>query len=161
MNKPAIGLLLFLTGVLFTACQPRPVLNEKRTFPDRQWTNADTLDFEVAIQDTTQLYDLFLDVTHSPDFPNQNCYIKIYTRFPDGQRLGKLVSLELADKSGVWFGRCNKRSCRLAVPLQTRAYFNKPGDYLFTIEQYTRMDTLPGIQSLGMRIVPSPEPSEK
>ena len=155
MDKSAIGTIILLTGMLFSACQPRPVLNEKKTFPDQQWTYADTLDFEVAIDDTTQLYDLYLDVGHSPDFPNQNCYVKIFTRFPDGQRLDKLISLELADKSGAWFGRCNGKSCRLAIPLQTRAYFNQPGDYLFTIEQYTRMDTLSGVQSMGMRIVPS------
>ncbi|MBK7409948.1 MAG: gliding motility lipoprotein GldH [Saprospirales bacterium] len=157
MNKAVIGTILLTASVLFTACQPRALLNEKKSFAGQQWAHADTLDFQVAIKDTVQLYDLFLEVVHSPEFPNQNCYIRIFTLFPDGQRMDKLVSLELADKSGAWFGRCNSKSCRLTIPLQTGAYFNQPGDYLFTLEQYTRMDPLPGMQAMGMRIVPAPK----
>jgi len=161
MNKIALGLILLGAGVVFSACQPRPLLNEKRTFPDKQWANADSLDFELSIEDTTQYYDLFLEVAHSPDFSNQNCYIKIFTLFPDGQRFDKLVSLELADKSGTWFGRCNKNNCKLSIPLQQGAYFNQLGDYLFTLEQYTRKDPLPGIHSMGMRILPSTKHSSE
>lgn len=157
MSKTA----LFLAVVLFAACQPKAVLDEKKTFPEGQWRHADTLNFEALIEDTTGRYDLFLDLEHSPDFRNQNMYVKIHTRFPDGQRPGKLVSLELAGKAGDWFGRCNTNRCRLTIPIQTQAFFDKPGTYLFTIEQYTRLDPLPGVMSLGMRIQPSPEKGGK
>jgi hypothetical protein len=36
--------------------------------------------------------------------------------------------------------------------LQENAYFNKPGDYLITLEQYTRRDSLPGILAVGMAL---------
>lgn len=152
---------LFLGLLLFVSCQPKAVLDEKKTFPEGQWLHADTLDFGVDIADTLGKYDLFLDLEHSPDFPNQNLYIKIYTRFPDGQRPGKLVSLELADKSGAWFGRCNNKRCRLTIPIQERAFFDNPGPYVFTLEQYTRLDPLPGINSVGMRIQPSPKQADQ
>lgn len=148
---------LILAVVFFASCQPKAVLDEKKTFPEGQWTHADTLDFEMVMEDTVGKYDLFLDLEHSPEFANQNLYVKIYTRFPGGQRLGKLVSLELADKSGAWYGRCNKERCRLTIPIQERAFFDAPGSYLFTIEQFTRLDPLPGVSSVGMRILPSPK----
>jgi gliding motility-associated lipoprotein GldH len=157
MTKAPFTIAALAAAALFAACQPRPVLDETRSFPEGYWTYADTLDFAVTIPDTTGLYDLFLDLRHSPDFPNQNLYIRIYTRFPDGKRLDKLVSLELADKAGAWFGRCNSSECRLTIPIQSRAFFDQPGPYLFTLEQYSRIDTLPGIRSLGMRIQPAPK----
>lgn len=155
MTRPLFSIALLTATVIFIACEPGPLLNKKVGFADRQWSHADTLDFEVVVKDTAVLYDLFIDMEHSPEFPSQNLYIRIYTRFPDGNRLGKLVSLELADKSGAWFGRCNNDRCRLTIPIQEKAYFNMPGSYVFTLEQYTRMDPLPGVKSLGMRIQPS------
>lgn len=155
MIKTLIGIAALAGALLLLSCQPRPVLNEKRVFEDQQWSNADTLDFQVSIADTTLHYDLFLDLKHNSEFSNQNFYIRIYTRFPDGNRLDRLVSLELADKSGAWFGRCNKKACRLRIPIQENAWFNQPGDYLFTLEQYSRMDPLPGVRQLGFLIRPS------
>lgn len=155
MTRVLHSIFLPLGFFVLLGCQPRAVLNEKWVFDNQQWSNADTLDFKVSIPDTTTRYDLLLDLKHSPGFSNQNFYIRIYTRFPDGQRLDKLVSLELADKAGVWFGRCNKKSCRLRIPIQENAWFNQPGDYLFTLEQYSRMDPLPGVHQLGMIIRPS------
>ena len=146
---------VLVAGLFLASCQPRPVLDEKREFAGQGWSHSDTLDFNVSIPDTTGHYDLFLNMEHSVEFPNQNFYIRIYTRFPDGKRLDKLVSLELADKSGAWFGRCNSNTCRLRIPIQENAYFNQAGDYLFTLEQYSRMDTLPGLSYMGMLIRPS------
>jgi gliding motility-associated lipoprotein GldH len=155
MARSLFDMFVLLGALLLAGCRPGPVLKEKKTFADQGWSHADTLDFKATIADTSLQYDLFIDVAHSPEFPNQNFYLRILTQFPDGIRQEKLVSLELADNSGFWFGRCNKKNCRLRIPIQEKAFFNQPGAYLFTLEQYSRLDPLPGIKQMGMLIRPS------
>lgn len=145
-------LLLFS---LLAACQPKPLLNETINLAGEQWTYADTLNFQLNLQDTALRYDIFIDLQHSPDYPTQNLYTRIYTLFPNGERPRQLVSLELADKAGQWYGRCGGKWCKLSIPIQQGALFDQAGAYTFTLEQYTRIDPLPGLKQVGMRIQPS------
>ncbi|MEO1712487.1 MAG: gliding motility lipoprotein GldH [Bacteroidota bacterium] len=143
------SLLLILTIV---ACQSNVHFEKSYPFDQAIWSHADTLDFTFEITDTTQLFDIALDVKHATDFPMQNLYVQFYTQFPSGLRLSKLVSLELADKAGVWFGSCNADDCRVRIPLQNGAFFNELGTYTITVEQYTRQKELRGVQSMGLAL---------
>ncbi len=145
------GSTLLFTLSLF-ACQSNVHFEKSYAFEQAIWSHADTLDFTFEIADTTQLFDIALDVEHATDFPMQNLYVQFYTQFPSGLRLSKLVSLELADKAGVWFGSCNADDCRVRIPLQNGAFFNETGSYTITVEQYTRQADLRGVQSLGLAI---------
>jgi len=60
--------------------------------------------------------------------------------------------LELAAKSGFWFGRCNSKRCKLSLPLQEQVHFKQTGTYRITLEQYSRKDTLSGIFGLGLEL---------
>jgi gliding motility-associated lipoprotein GldH len=145
-------LLVFLL-VLLSACGPNYLLDETKDIPNGQWTYADSLRFEADIPDTSRIYDLYVSIEHSPDFEWQNLYLRIHTLFPDGQRLSRPVSFELGDQGGAWQGRCNATRCRFRVPMQEGAYFQTPGRYAFTFEQYMRQSPVGGIQRLGFHIV--------
>lgn len=145
------GSTLLLAFSLF-ACQSNVHYEKSYSFDQAIWSHVDTLDFTFQITDTTQLFDIALDVEHATDFPMQNLYVQFYTQFPSGQRLSKLVSLELADKAGVWFGSCNADDCQVRIPLQNGAFFNEPGSYTITVEQYTRQADLRGVQSMGLAL---------
>lgn len=144
---PAAALLLLLQG-----CGQGSVYEKTYEIPPPGWTYADTLDFGFDITDTTAIYNLYLDVRHSPEYDYQNLYVRLHTRFPSGQRIGETVSLELADKTGAWLGDCSSRSCLLKIPIQQGAYFNAAGPYLITVEQFMRRDSLPGIQAVAFRL---------
>lgn len=120
--------------------------------PDTGWLYADSLQARFDIQDTSAIYNLYLSLEHSTAFPYQNFYVRIRTRFPDGQLLTEQVSLELANKIGVWLGDCNADACQLRIPLQEGAYFNQPGAYQLAIEQFSRDNPLQGIQHIGFHL---------
>ena len=141
-----------LLALSFIACQSNVHFEKTYSFDPAIWSHVDTLDFSFEITDTTQLFDIALDVEHTTDFPMQNLYVQFYTQFPSGLRLSKLVSLELADKAGVWFGSCNADDCRVRIPLQNGAFFNELGSYTITVEQYTRQKDLRGVQSMGLAL---------
>jgi len=146
---------LFITALLFigfAACSPGTLIKESRTVQDGVWTYADSLQFRASIEDTTRLYDISLLVKHDKSYSFQNLYLRIHTRFPEGKVLSQPLSLELVDKTGRLLGKCTGKTCRIDIPIQQNAYFDEKGEYVFTLEQYMRMDSLPGVKSIGLHI---------
>jgi len=151
MNK----IIFLLTGSLMGAlasCGPNYVFEQSYPISKQEWTYRDSLNFNFSIQDTSKVYNLYLDLEHSTDYSFQNLYVQIYTKFPSGKRLKEMVSLELADKAGGWYGDCGSKWCRLSIPIQEGAYFNAKGNYAITMAQYMRKNPLEGIKSIALKI---------
>ncbi|HKK78928.1 MAG TPA: gliding motility lipoprotein GldH [Phaeodactylibacter sp.] len=147
--------LVFPTAILLlalSACGPNYVYEKSYKIEDGAWAYADTLPFQFEIEDTNTIYNLWLEVDHSTDFGNQNLYTQIHTQFPSGQRLTELLSLELANKAGQWFGDCNSESCTLRIPIQQGAYFDQAGPYQITLEQYMRRNPVEGVGAITFRL---------
>jgi len=142
---------LFLV-IILTSCGPNYIFEETNEVGNQEWTYQDTIDFKVDITDTLRIYNLYLDIEHAVDYSHQNIYIQIYTLFPSGQRTKERISIDFADKGGQWYGDCGKDWCDLRVTIQEGAFFNALGTHTFTIEQYMRVDPLPGIKSVSMKI---------
>lgn len=147
-----VKFLSLIFVLLLLGCGPNYILDKKYEIENSEWTYRDTLNFEVNITDSLKIYNLYLQMEHSTDFPRQNMYVRIHTKFPSGKRISEQVSLEMANKAGVWYGNCNREWCRFTLPIQQGAYFDLPGDYEFTVEQYMRIDPLPGLKSLAFKV---------
>lgn len=146
------ALLLFSAILFLSSCGPGYDYEKQYDFEDGNWAYEDTLGFTFTIQDTLSIYNLFLELEHSTGYNYQNLYTQIHTRFPSGKRLTELLSLELADKAGVWLGDCNSEYCTLTIPIQEGAYFNQAGEYTITVEQYMRVDPVEGVRSIGFML---------
>ncbi len=150
--KNWIGLLGIAILVGCSACGPTVIYEEEQTIAPSGWTYADTLAYQFDIADTSQVYNLFLTLQHSADFSSQNIYVRVYTGFPNGKRLSQRLSLEISDKIGRWLGDCSGDNCQIDIPLQANAYFDQIGPHYFTLEQYMRVDPLPGITAVSFRV---------
>lgn len=151
-QRPALFLLLMLLLGLM-ACDAGKIVDKTLTIsPDNGWTYPDSLEVAFTVQDTSVLYNLFLTVNHTTDFGYQNLYTRIRTGFPDGEQQTQVLSLELADKAGGWEGKCTGKRCQLEIPLQENAIFSMPGTYTFSIAQFMRQDSLPGVKSIRFRV---------
>jgi gliding motility-associated lipoprotein GldH len=148
-----VRLLSCFFALLFIAsCDRKTLYQETQEIPDGGWNYRDSLNFTFPVTDTTELYDMYLIFSHADSFPHQNIYLKLYTRFPDGKRLSRVRSFDLFDAKGASNGDCSGGKCRVRSLLQDNAYFNRPGAYTITLEQFTRHDILPGVESLGLSI---------
>lgn len=142
----------FLLILTLFSCGKSYLYNEEVSILNDEWTDTDSLNFQFNIPDTTKIYNILLDVQHSPEYAFQNMYVEIYTAFPSGERIKEMVSLELANRAGAWYGDCNSRVCELEIPIQEGAFFNKMGDYEITIKQFMRKNPLKGVQGMGLKI---------
>lgn len=148
-----IGIIALL-GLIMQSCGKEKVIFEHDyTVQNATWRYGDTLDFGFDIADTTRLYDIVLNIDHSVDFPMQNMYTRVYTQFPNGQRLAQVVSIDLADNTGKWLGKASGKTVTLSLPIQTKAYFNQTGRYKITFEQYSRTESLTGVSEIGLSVV--------
>jgi len=151
MNKSALlAILLFV--VLLSSCGSEAIYEKTSEISDGEWFYSDTLTYEVTIDDTLSIYNLYLDLEHSREYPFENMYVRIHTSFPSGESLSKQVSLELANEAGIWIGDCGGEVCNTTIPIQMGAYFNQTGTYSFKLEQYMRRNPLPGVNSITLRI---------
>jgi gliding motility-associated lipoprotein GldH len=144
-------LLLFI-ALSIAACNDKYLFEAEKKIPDAHWSYMDTLDFKLPITDTAQLYNLYIKFSHADTFPNQNIYLKLHTRFPDGKRVSRIRSFDIFDTQGKATGKCSGGTCETQVLLQNKLYFNQLGEHLITLEQYTRSNPIEGLISVGIML---------
>jgi gliding motility-associated lipoprotein GldH len=147
-NSYKILIIIFL----FIACQQN-LSYEKYISIDREsWNSAQKLFFPVEIKDTSVLYNIYINVRNTNDYPFSNLWLNIGTKFPDNQSFEKRINLTLADSSGKWLGQPQGDLNDEKILIQQNAFFQKPGTYTFSLEQIMRQDPLPGILAIGLRV---------
>ena len=64
------------------------------------------------------------------------------------------VDVELADPTGKWYGRGMGEiyEQRMPIKLNDTLKFNKPGSYQISLEQNMRINPLPEIIHVGLRV---------
>lgn len=150
MKRILTALTVF--SVLLVACGPDFIIKESHDFPKDVWTYADSCVFKVNIQDTSKVYNIYVDLAHSDEYDFQNLYVLIRTVFPDGEKVSKIVSFQLADQAGNWNGNCSGSQCKLRIPTQEHAFFNQIGEYQFVFLQNMRKENLSGLNGLTFGI---------
>lgn len=143
---------LFLTTFLFFSCGQNYLFEQTHHIENGEWKYENTFDYTFDITDTTKIYNLLLEVEHTVEYAFQNCYFKIYTQFPSGEKTDQLLSIDLADGIGRWQGNCSSTSCTVLLDIQKRAFFNALGTHTITLEQYMRKNPLKGIESLSIKL---------
>ena len=141
--------------ITLISCGPKVVFEETVNFNQEVWAYGDSLDFEFSIQDTLMNYDLIVEIGHNSNFPYQNVYSDISTTYPDGSTQSQLLSFELAEKTGKWYGKCKDEECTFIVPLQTSVRFDQIGTYNIGFDQFSRKDSLWGFNDFTIRLTES------
>jgi gliding motility-associated lipoprotein GldH len=143
---------LFVLSALLVSCGPKVVYQKEYLIKNENWLYNDTLNFDFEIADTNKLYDIWFDIQHKENFAFQNIYLNIFTLLTQEKRAKQLLSIELCDPAGKWFGKKSDKSVNYQLKIQENAFFDKIGKYQITLEQFMRTDTIRGIQKIGIRI---------
>lgn len=143
-------LLLFIT-IVFVSCGKKPVYNEFRMIPAEGWQINNPCDFEVEMNDTIQLFNLFVNVRHAGDYPYQNLWLFIERMSPDSTVVKDTIACNLADYNGKWLGEGSGSVYLLKVPFQ-QLKIELQGKYIFKIVHGMRDQVLQGVHAIGLRI---------
>jgi len=143
-------ILIFLTLVLFLGACQQYSFDEKKEINEEKWSYKDSLEFEFEVTDIEKVYNIYLEVKHQSDFLYQNIYTMVLVQFPDGKERKQQVSLELADGKGEWQGKCSGKYCTRRMSFMPNAVFDQKGKYRLKFNQFTRQETIEGIQSFRL-----------
>ena len=146
---------LCITAIFLTACDDTRVYEQITDFEKRQWVITEKPQFEFVIDDINEKYNLYGDVRNSVSYPYSRFFFTYYLQDTTGLEIQKNLMTEfLFDaKTGKPFGKSGIGDLYDHRFLLLKNYqFKNKGKYRIVFEQFMRMDTLPGILAVGLRV---------
>jgi gliding motility-associated lipoprotein GldH len=154
-TRPGINLyllIIFPLLVLAFGCNEKIVYENNHKTDEKGWHLDQVLAFEFEVKDTTELYDIFLNVRNTTDYGYSNLYVFFQTNFPDGRTFRDTVEMTIADRQGKWTGKGFGKLKANSFHFRKDVWFPEVGMYEFTIQHAMREETLKGISDMGLRI---------
>lgn len=150
-------LLVSIFSLLLTAgCMKSPYYQKDVSIPKYEWAYSFQPVFKVDIEDTAALYNLYFIVRHTEAYPFSNIWMYIYTKEPGDTSYKKSrIEIPLAESSGKWLGRGMGEVYEQRMPITRNdapMIFKKPGSYEIKFEQNMRVDPLPELLQVGLRV---------
>ncbi|MBS1680937.1 MAG: gliding motility lipoprotein GldH [Bacteroidetes bacterium] len=148
-------LLFFFIAALALGCDRSRVYETNIDFKDRLWEINKPAKFTFQISDTSKKYNLLMDVRNSMEYPYARLFVNYQLKDKDSISLTKeLISVHLFDqKTGKPLGASGIGDIYdHQFSLLKKYSFKKTGDYQMNIQQFMRMDTIPGILAIGLRV---------
>jgi gliding motility-associated lipoprotein GldH len=142
-------------GVVFGSCNDNRVYEQVVDFNNQEWIVSDKPSFEFEIDDIESKYNIFSDVRNAVSYPYARFYFTYYLQDSSGVEVQrKLVGEYLFDaKTGKPSGKSGIGDLYDHRFLLLQNYqFPAKGKYRIVFEQFMRMDTLPGIVAIGVRV---------
>ena len=138
--------------MLLSSCDGNRYFEENRAMPDETWDVNNTLRFEVPVDNTNALYNFFLNVRHTGQYPYRNLFLFVDSEFPDGSGYRDTLECALATKEGRWYGDGVGDLRDLRIQFKMNTVLPDTGTYVFSFEQAMREEHLPHIKDVGLRI---------
>lgn len=147
------GLIFSLLMVLLTvACNGDVVYERNERIPGNEWSRYHIPVFEAEITDTLNAYNLLINLRNTGEYPRSNLFLFISATSPQGAFTRDTLELVLAEPSGRWKGRGFGSVWQNRFFYRQNVRFPERGKYTFEVEQAMRIDDLPGILDVGLRI---------
>jgi gliding motility-associated lipoprotein GldH len=140
--------------LLLISCDSKRVFEKNVDFKDRMWKIAEPATFDFQIIDTTKRYNLLMDVRNSIDYPYARLFVNFDLKKDNNSLTKELVSVYLFDqKTGKPFGTSGIGDIYdHQFSIMKNYSFKKSGNYQMSFQQFMRMDTIPGVLAVGLRV---------
>src|ERR1035437_7081734 len=148
-------LFTFYLCCVLTGCLPAPYYQKQEAIPQNAWNYNFKPTFNFEITDTTVSYQAWFLIRHTQAYPYSNLWIWVYVKTPGDSIIKKeRINIPLAEATGKWLGRGMGEiyEQRMQLNLQDYINFNKKGNYQVSLEQNMRINPLPEIMDVGLRI---------
>lgn len=152
MNRLHYLLGLFAVFLLLVSCDPTRVYDENMEVPGQEWNKSDAMVFSPEINDSTLVYNVFLNVRNTGSYSYNNIFLFITTTSPGGQWIKDTLEIPLANSRGKWLGSgigdlyFNRQLFKYNVRFPTS------GVYTFKIAHGMRDIDLKGVRDIGLRL---------
>jgi len=154
-------LLLSLLCALVFSCDDTRVFDEYQSLSG-EWDKDSVVDFTVAAPDTTNTYNLYVNLRNNNEYKYSNLYLIIELKYPNGKTIKDTLNYTMAKPDGTFLGTGFtevKENKLWYKGYDTPFVFEESGDYNIKIQQAMRQNgsvngiqKLEGITDVGFRI---------
>jgi gliding motility-associated lipoprotein GldH len=141
-----------LTAILLISCDPNRIFEKNIRIPDGIWDRNNPVRFEVVVEDTITPHNLYINVRNTGMYPVSNLYLFVTTIAPSGHTIKDTVQVILADERGKWLGKGLGDIWDYQKLYKEQVRFAQKGEYIFEYEQAMRLEKLPFILDVGLRV---------
>lgn len=120
--------------------------------PNKGWHKDSSAVFDVPISDSSTLNNLYINLRNTSSYPFSNIYLFIKVTAPSGVFTRDTVEYILVDQYGRWNGKGFSKMLDNRLAYRKFVRFPQSGIYRFEVQQGMRMDVLPHITDIGLRI---------
>ena len=150
-----IFLLALLFSCFFAGCLPSPFYQVQEAIPQNEWKYDFRPKFKFEITDTDAFYQPYFIIRHSEAYPYCNLWMWMYIKTPGDSLIKKeRVNVTIAGPEGKWLGRGMGAVYeeRVKLYLGDSVMFNRKGTYEVVLEQNMRVNPLPEVLHVGLRV---------
>lgn len=152
-SNPCVLLtVLCLLVFVLSSCDPNRVFEDNIDIPEFNWDTKNKLTFDVNIEDTTSLHNLYVNVRHASHYQYANLFVFITIKFPNGKLAKDTLECRLADEAGQWKGEGMGDIWDNQILWKPNVKFPVPGKYTFEYEQAMREEQVQFIMDMGLRV---------
>ena len=152
---PRSIIFFLLISSLFYGCLPSPYYQKQEAIPQNQWKYDFNPKFKFEITDSAAIYHTYFIIQHTQAYPYSNLWLWLKVTGP-GDKIAKRERLNvmMADPSGKWKGRGIGAVYeeRVFLNISDSIKFDRKGTYEVSLEQNMRVNPLPEILHVGIRV---------
>jgi gliding motility-associated lipoprotein GldH len=145
----AVALMLGVAG-----CKQNALYERLHNIPEGKWQRTFIPSFAFNISDTTAFYRVYVVVRHTNQYPYRNIWLNVGVQQPQDSMKVQQFELPLA-ASDKWLGTGMDDVFERRVLLFPRPVkFMHAGEVKFTLQHTMRLDPLPQLLQVGIRVEP-------
>jgi len=148
--------LLCCVIAVLCSCNKGVIYQKYNKIPDNTWDMNAPMEFNVPIEDTVNRYNVYVNIRNDDGYDFSNLYLFIDITAPNNATERDTMNCVLADNSGKWLGEGLGDIWDNKILFKFNTRFRK-GNYKFKLTQAMRVDKLPEIMDVGIRIEQTPK----
>jgi gliding motility-associated lipoprotein GldH len=144
--------IVLLFVILIMSCDSKRVYENNVSIENQIWNNKNKIQFTVDITDTQSLHNVYVNIRNAGDYTYSNIYLFLKTYYPKHAISVDTLECILADPNGKWLGNGSGDIWDNQILFKKNVKFKEKGIYTFEYEQAMRVEQLPQILDVGLRI---------
>jgi len=149
-----IGVAVFFCNILFClqSCKRERVLSQEYFFPKRQWSadNFATFTFEIPKDYVGKKFDMFIEITHTPDIRRNSIKMDMTAISPLDERSAE-YNIFLKSADGRFKGKVEGNLLHFSQMMRNQFVFNAAGTWNFEMIQRSELFYFEGL--VNMRLI--------
>jgi gliding motility-associated lipoprotein GldH len=158
MMRSNVLLLFLATFFVLVSCDSNQVYDVYKSVPNT-WHKDSVVSFNVTPPDSTNAYNLFVNLRNTNDYKFNNLFLIVEMVFPHGKTITDTLEYRMADPSGKLLGTGLTDTKENKLWYKEQVIFEEVGDYTVKIQHAMRENgkvngvlELDGITDVGFRI---------